>query len=271
MVSIISEWWIRLAIGLLGSGIVGLVALKARALSISGAISAMIMGTIFIVLGEPIWFVLLIVFFISSTFWSKFKKGHRAKKLAEANYEKTGQRDAGQVWANGGFGVILLMGYAILPSEMWLLAYIGVMGAVNADTWATEIGALSRAAPRSIITGKKVDVGTSGGITLLGTIASLGGALAIGLSASIMSSGKLSFIIIGGIAGFAGALVDSILGAKLQAMYRCVICGKETERSEHCGQATEHIRGWQRLNNDWVNIVCSVTAGIVAVLLGLIF
>lgn len=268
MVSVISEWWLRLAIGLIGSGIIGFFAFKAKALSVSGMYSAIIMGTTFIVLGTPIWFILLIVFFISSTFWSKYKKNHRKKRLAEANYEKTGQRDAGQVWANGGFGVILLVAHAIWPSELWLLIYIGVMSSVNADTWATEIGALSKAVPRSIVTGKKVAAGTSGGITLLGTTASLAGALAIGASAALMSSDHLHYIIVGGIAGFIGALLDSLLGARLQAMYQCTLCGTETERREHCGESTKHIRGLQRLNNDWVNIVSSIIAGIAALIIG---
>src|SRR5690606_13332309 len=133
-------------------------------LCVSGARSAVVLCTGFVPIGAPVWFGVLIAFFISSTLLSKWKRKHRAKEAAEAKYEKTGRLDAGQVWANGGVGLLLCAAYAVWPDKGWLLAYIGVMAAVNADTWATEIGALSRTAPRSITSGKPVEAGTSGGV-----------------------------------------------------------------------------------------------------------
>ena len=59
------------------------------------------------------------------------------------------------------------------------------MAAVNADTWATELGVLSRTPPRLITSGKVVERGTSGGVSLAGTLAALGGAAVIGLAAAL--------------------------------------------------------------------------------------
>ncbi|MCM3627160.1 DUF92 domain-containing protein [Paenibacillus glycanilyticus] len=285
MVGWIDEWWLRLLAGLVGSGLIAVAAYRTRSLSGSGAWSALIMGTGFVTLGEPVWFGCLIAFFVSSTIWSKWKKRHRAKAAAEANYEKTGRRDAGQVWANGGIGLVLCAGHALQPDIAWLFAYIGVMAAVNADTWATEIGALSRTAPRSITTGKRVKPGTSGAITPLGTLAALAGAAFIGgVAAALLalpqqadaaaisaSGGAAAVVIAAAAAGLAGCFADSLLGATGQAMYRCRVCGSETERAAHCGQAAERVRGLAALNNDRVNLLSSVFAGLLGWAIGALF
>lgn len=269
MVAIVSEWWLRLLIGLVGSGLMGYAAYRARSLSQSGMMSAIVMGTSFILFGEPIWFTLLIVFFISSSFWSKWRKSSKAKQNAEQLYEKGSQRDAGQVWANGGVGLLLCVVYAATELQGLLLAYVGVMAAVTADTWATEIGALSKRQPRSVITLKPVQPGTSGGVTALGLAASTAGGLLIGITAYIMDSSLLHAIWIGALTGLLGSLADSWLGAKWQAMYRCVVCGKETERTSHCKQRTTSIRGAAWLNNDRVNMLSSIIAGLIAFLLSI--
>lgn len=283
MVGIIEEWWVRLIAGLLGSGLIAATAYRARSLSLSGALSAVIMGTGFATLGTPVWFAVLIGFFASSTLWSKWKKRHRAKISAEAKYEKTGRRDAGQVWANGGAGLLLCAAHAIWPDQGWLFAFIGVMAAVNADTWATEIGALSKTAPRSITSGKPVVAGTSGGVTPLGSTAALAGAVFIGAVAALllaapqlaaaagMPSGGAAaavYIAAAAAAGLAGAFADSLLGATGQAMYRCRICGSETERAAHCDSASERVRGFAWLNNDRVNLLSSLFAGLLAWAIG---
>lgn len=283
MVGIIEEWWLRLLLGALGAGLISVAAWRLRSLSTSGAASAMIMGAGFVTLGKPVWFGLLIVFFVSSSFWSKWKRRSRAKAAAEAGYAKTGRRDAGQVWANGGVGLLLCAANAIWPHDGWLFAYVGVMAAVTSDTWATEIGALSRSAPRSIVSGKRVAAGTSGGVSLLGTIAALCGAACIGIAAALLldplpaafgfaaaGAGGAAVppaamvIAVASAAGLAGAFADSLLGATGQAMYRCRVCGSETERAEHCGAAAQHTRGFAALTNDRVNLLSSLFAGLLS-------
>jgi uncharacterized membrane protein len=206
-------------------------------------------------------------------------------------FSKGSRRDWGQVLANGGLGALLAVAHAAFPAQVWpWLAFAGAMAAVNADTWATELGVLSSKPPRRITTGKVVERGASGGITALGTLAALAGALLIGGLAVAFTASAVAFnasaaaftasaafadrrwlAALAGIislAGLAGSLFDSFLGATLQVIYRCPACEKETERYPRhlCGAQTVQIRGWRWLNNDWVNFACSLAgAGVGAV------
>ncbi|MBM7565444.1 DUF92 domain-containing protein [Paenibacillus sacheonensis] len=263
------EDWIRPSASLLGGILIATTAYRLRSLSGSGAASAAIMGAGYAMLGGPFWIVTLLAFFLSSTLWSKWKRRHAKKAAAEANYAKSGRRDAMQVWANGGLGLLLCAGHAIWPAAGWLYAFAGVMAAVNADTWATEIGALSRRTPRSLLTGRRVPAGTSGGVTLLGSAAALAGAAFIGACAAVLSpaadgAGPGMLLAAAAIAGTAGAFADSLLGASVQAMYRCPRCGSETERAAHCGAASVRIRGFAVMTNDAVNLASSAVAGLLA-------
>ncbi|MWV43816.1 DUF92 domain-containing protein [Paenibacillus sp. HJL G12] len=245
-----------------------------RSLTLSGAAAAFVMGTIYFGAGSLLWFGILLVFFISSSLLSKFKQANKAE--LEQTYAKTGTRDAGQVLANGGAGMLLCILNAIWPHTGWVYAFIGVMAAATADTWATEWGGLSRRPPRSVLTGKVVPPGTSGGVSLLGSTAAALGGLMIALFGWLFAYGAgmdhmlLHFLIAGIFGGLAGAFTDSIIGATLQVMNGCQVCGKEVEVLTHCGQPTRQIRGLRWMNNDAVNFLSSCIGGLAAWALSLL-
>lgn len=271
------EW----LIGLTGSLVIAGIAYRKHSLSGSGLLAALLVGTFLYVFGSVAWFGTLIGFFVSSTFWSKWKQ--QRKESVEKNYEKTGRRDAGQVLANGGAAVVLAIGNAMWPHPVWWSAFVGVMASVNADTWATEIGTFSTQQPRSILTGKRIPRGTSGGISNLGLTASAAGGAFIGsiawllilispdqLNATIPDKGIItlfSLLSTGIIAGTIGSLIDSYLGARWQVMFRCQVCKNEVERKVHCNLPTIQSRGLLWMNNDSVNVLSSVGGGIVAIAL----
>ena len=171
--------------------------------------------------------------------------------------------------ANGGVAAALVL-FSKPGNSDWasifLSAYCAALAAATADTWSTELGILSKQNPRLITTLGIVPAGTSGGITVLGTLGAAGGALLIALSAIALGAfpfdrswtptaiDTLALIASTFFGGLAGALADSFLGATLQAGYRCPQCDKATESSVHkCGTRAVLVRGLPAVSNDLVN------------------
>ncbi|WP_420629054.1 DUF92 domain-containing protein [Candidatus Leptofilum sp.] len=255
----------QLALSFLLSGLVAVLAYWRGSLAPSGVAGALLVGTIICGLGGWVWGILLALFFVSSSLLSHYKE--REKQAVAEKFDKGHQRDLGQVLANGGGGALVALIYGIFPSSWWFLLFLGIMGTVTADTWATELGTLSKRPPRLITTGRIVPVGSSGGISLFGTAVSFMGGLLIGLTAGLLTQMNLvGLTITGGIGGLAGSLCDSFLGATVQQIYYCDVCEKETEKKAHCGQPTRPIRGWGWMNNDVVNFLSSFFGGGTAVL-----
>ncbi len=251
--------------GFLLALLIASLAYRARSLSKSGAFAAMILGTIIFGLGGIPWAVLLLTFFFTSSALSRaFKK--RKQGLSE-KYSKGDQRDAGQVFGNGGLAAAFVLFHFFYPdSNIGWIGFAASLAAVNADTWATELGVLNPSPPRMITDlRKRVEKGTSGGVSLVGTLASLAGSALIAALASLFTANWSLFLLIT-FSGLAGSLFDSFLGATAQAMYFCPKDQKETEKHplHTCGTETVHLRGWKWLTNDWVNFACGAFGVIVA-------
>jgi len=263
----------QLAIGILLGVLISLAAWRAGSLSRSGAIAAAITGGLIFGLGGLPWATLLLTFFISS---SALSKAFKARKLAiSEKFAKGSQRDWGQVLANGGLGTVLVVIQALFPEQIWpWVVYAGAMATVNADTWATELGVLNPRWPRLMTNGRPVEPGTSGAISLYGMLATLGGAALVGLAGAAFSPAgeRLSLGLAAILGGVCGSLFDSLLGATVQAIYRCPQCDKETERHpiHTCGAETVQIRGWKWLNNELVNFIASVVGSLVVAGFGLL-
>src|SRR6185369_3565625 len=139
-------------------------------------------GTLSVAAGWS-WGALLLTFFVTATALSKL--GERKKdELAGSIVQKGGERDARQVLANGGVYALSALGYLLIPSPIWYATAAGALAASTADTWSTEVGTLVGGEPVSIVSAKRVPAGTSGGVTLIGTTAAVGGALLIGAGAA---------------------------------------------------------------------------------------
>ena len=262
-------------IGLVLSTLVAGLAYWRHALSPSGVAGAILVGTLIFGFGGWIWGLLLITFFFSSSLMSHYRRAEKEQVVQKA--AKGSRRDLLQTLANGAVGAILAVVFASNPDPLLFAAYLGVMATVNADTWATELGVLSQVPPRLITTGDEVPPGTSGGVTSLGLWASVAGALLIGavataltqLSSLLEGTGltlkAISYPLLAVAGGLAGSLFDSLLGATVQGIYYCDLCGKETERPVHtCGQEARPLRGWAWVNNDVVNFAASLLGGLAA-------
>jgi len=277
MLADISFW--QLLLGVVLALLISWLSYHFGLLSLSGAVGATILGIIVFGLGGLHWAILLLGFFISSSGLSKLL-GRRKQEVTE-KFAKGSTRDIGQVFANGGVAGVFVIFHLFFPGEAWpWLAFAGSLAAVNADTWATELGVLSITSPIHIISGKKVEKGTSGGISIEGTFAAFLGSLLIGgLAVAAWPSQFIPFentswwlpVLTIALAGLFGSLVDSFLGARFQTIFYCLSCKKETERFplHHCNTQTEYLRGWHWMNNDWVNLICSLSGGLMMLLASL--
>ncbi len=280
--------FINLFVGFILSAIIAVLAHQHGSLDPSGVIGAMLVGTIIFASGGWVWALLLIAFFSTSSALSHYRA--RVKEPLAEKFQKGQRRDLGQVLANGGWGALIALAFALTAQPILFIAFVGALATVTADTWATELGVLSARPPRLITNGRVVPVGTSGAITPLGTLVALLGAIFIGVVASldalwrdvenvllglpfidlsmflaIWPHSAFAFVLAAAVGGLAGALFDSLLGATVQAIYFCDFDQKETESVRHrCGREARLIHGWRWLDNDGVNFGASVFGSVVA-------
>ena len=254
----------RALAGFLLAGALAVGARFARSLSLSGAIAALVIGTVTAIAGWS-WAIVLITFFLTSSALSRFKRAARDALIADI-VEKGDERDAFQVFANGGVFAACSVAAAATGSVVWSAAALGALAGAVADTWATEIGSLFGGQPRSIVSFKRLLPGMSGGITAIGLGASAAGAaMMVGVAqlTGIQSSAVAVFV-----GGIAGSLADSLIGATVQERRWCDQCSRSTERRKHsCGSTTRVVGGLPGARNDFVNVVCSMVGGAVAALM----
>ena len=150
------------------------------------------------------WLAVLLLFLILGSVFTKFKSEY--KKRIGLVHEK---RTIKNVISNGIVPIVMIMlgNYA---------GFIGSVSTATADTLASEIGVLSK--PIMITSRQKVKPGTDGGVSLLGTLSGLIGAIIIGITAFILnvSPDITHSILIAAVSGMVGCFADSLLGATLE-------------------------------------------------------
>ncbi|KAG7385467.1 Transmembrane protein 19 [Phytophthora boehmeriae] len=139
-----------------------------------------------------------------------------------------------------------------------LASYIGHYACCAADTWASELGVLSLSEPRLITTLRRVPPGTNGAVSVLGLATSALGGAFIGVlyyAASLLSgSAQVQVITLGVVTGLFGSVLDSVLGATVQATYFDRTSRKICDESAVDGDV-EHVCGVDLLSNEQVNVV----------------
>src|SRR5688500_12369475 len=243
---------------------IALLAYRVRALTAGGAVAAIVIGTLAVAAGWS-WAIILIAFFASSTALSRYRAGEKDARAAGVT-EKHGARDALQVVANGGAFAVMALGHAIRPDPAWQALAAGALGAAAADTWATEIGILARETPRSILGWRAVAAGTSGGVTARGMLAGGAGAVFTALITRLVGWPTMAALsaVVGGVLG---CLLDSVVGASLQARRWCASCGTATEQRVHrCGSSSTRIGGLAWLDSDGVNAIATLGGALLGAL-----
>jgi uncharacterized protein (TIGR00297 family) len=250
-------------IGAMIAAVVAFASYRLGALDPSGAFVAFIVGTLTFGALQATGVAILLAFFVSSVALSRLGKETKRERLSDIG--KSGARDAAQVIANGGVAALCALGVALGWGTRYEVAFAGAFAAATADTWGTEIGTLFGGAPRSILTLRRVGIGISGGVTFVGTLAEVGGALFLATVAYAFGVRAIVAILA---AGIGGALLDSILGASVQALRWCPQCARPCERNPHsCGATTAPLRGFGWLDNDGVNFSATLAGAAIAFVL----
>jgi uncharacterized protein (TIGR00297 family) len=239
-------------------------AFAAGSLTLSGALAAAVVGTLCILAGWS-WAALLLVYFVVAVACSRLGADDKERRTAGV-VAKGGQRDAVQVLANGGVFAVAAFGSTHAdgaPAMLLAAAALGALAAASADTLATEIGTLMGGEPRSLLSWRHVPAGTSGGVTIVGSLGMLVGALLVaGAACALM---PVHHVLAAAAGGVTGALADSVLGAVVQARRHCPQCDRATERRVHdCGSLTTHAGGLIWLDNDLVNLCATIVGAAVA-------
>ncbi|HKL58872.1 MAG TPA: DUF92 domain-containing protein [Sphaerochaeta sp.] len=240
-----------------------LVAFKAKQLTASGSAVAFFVGfgiTYFLGFGA---LTTMLLFFLFAGGLSKFAK-IRTKEDTGRIQKKGSTRDGMQVFANGGMALVAAVLYGLSPSIVPLVMFASSVAEAASDTFAGEIGILSKGQPISIITGKKMKPGLSGAVSALGSIAGLLGSLFIALywmSNFFPIEGKsFAYASVVAISGFFGCLMDSVLGATVQAHYYDQERDCLTEHPTLQGEKLPLERGVRWIDNDLVNLMSNVIA-----------
>lgn len=251
---------LRLLAGAAVAAIISAIATRARLLSRTGAVAATLLGALAVGAGWS-WAILLVVFFTLTSAVSAYG-AERKRALTRDVIEKGATRDAVQVLSNGGVFALAAMLWIAAGDPLWIAAGAGALAAAAADSWATEIGVALGGEPRSIISGKRIPRGTSGGVTVAGSLGALAGSAMVASTMLIIDwprfAAPAAFL-----AGVLGMTLDSVLGATLQARRLCPACGAETEQKvHHCGARTRVIGGAPWLDNDAVNAVATLAGAV---------
>jgi len=250
-----------------------------KSLSTSGALLALVVGFC-LTLAHYSFFLCLLAFFVTSSKATRYREDK--KRSFEADYKEGGQRNWLQVLCNGGMATelsllyLLDIGSADLPVDFkneyrssWLgMAILGALACCNGDTWASELGTVfTNGQPRLLTTLQPVPKGTNGGVTLVGLVCSVLGGIVIGAAYWLgivmsctnqdleMAPNQLIVILVGGVGGLLGSLLDSLLGASLQ------FSGKDEKTGQVVEVAREGvvpISGRMVLDNHSVNLVSSI-------------
>jgi uncharacterized protein (TIGR00297 family) len=183
----------------------------------------------------PTAFATLATLFLMT--WVSTRLGYR-RKLALGLAEHREGRNAWQVLANLTVAALGSVVFSATGNRVWLVAALAALGEAATDTVASEIGQYRNPDARLITTWERVPAGTDGGITAPGSIAGMAAGLVIAAVATVGGMLPRTQLWIPVAAGFAGMLIDSILGATLQR------------------------RGW--INNQAVNFFATLAAAALA-------
>lgn len=234
-----------LGTALIASTLLAVRATRKKTLTRAGSITGFVVG--FLLVSTGMRGMILFYFYQLGSMATKYKKSIKSHK--DATILHSAVRGSGQVLSVSALATILSLWHAMQYGAERPIRFDNNDSTSNgnenaaascvtcgilahhatslADTLASEMGILAARSPVLITRPwKKVPAGTNGGITVNGLFWSLVGGVLIGMfyvltdyAMGTMPIKAVATISFGGLCGLLGSLLDSILGALLQATY----------------------------------------------------
>jgi uncharacterized protein (TIGR00297 family) len=227
-----------LAIAFAVSFILSLFAMRTGVADESGLMSATLIGTTLILFTNIWFFAVILIFYGVGSAVTRYKYNLKLKMgIAEPS---GGARGYTNVFGNSLAPLFFAMQYGATGNIIFAACFVSSVAAALGDTMASEIGKTSKKV--YLITNfSRVEPGRSGGISIIGEVAALVGAVIPVIAASIVGIIPYEMIIFTVLAAFVAVHIDSLLGATLEE--------------------------WGYLTNSAVNFLATLSAGIITYLL----
>jgi uncharacterized protein (TIGR00297 family) len=198
------------------NAVVSWLGYRARTVTVSGMLGGAAVGTIIYAFGGGgAWLFLFLTFFVATV---TSRLGLKRKMLLGIAEERGGRRGAGNAIANCGVAAAAAVAAVATPFRAEaLLALTAALTAGGSDTVASEIGKAWGRATFLLTTFSGVRPGTPGAMSLEGTGAGVVAALGLAAAAAALGLIPSAAVLIVAVAATIGALVESALGATLEA------------------------------------------------------
>lgn len=265
-----------------------------------GIVAAVVTAFIHMLHPWSVFFYLLVTFFGAGTVATKVHH-HKKALLTQSSTggsggEATHSRSGTQVLANSLPASILILlhlysmsgrnqslfesvanmfrsSHETSISDLLPIGIIASYAAATADTLSSEMGILSPTSPFLITQPwRKVPPGTNGGVTVTGLLWGLFGGVLIALTSALLVPttlpfSLLDFILLVSFSGLFGSVLDSVLGALVQATVEDkssgrVVEGENGKRVLVTVGGSRVQRGVDLLNNNGVNFAMAFGTGL---------
>ena len=228
-----------------------------KSITLEAAIMGLIMSLSITFFSEEKLLLVILSLFLVAEIVSKFVRKKKEKQ----------PRGFKQIFSITIVSIILSFIYYLTNNPIFLYtAYLVIIGQF-ADSMASDIGSLSNSNPIDIISGKEIEKGMSGGVSLLGTVAALITSIVGALIVIIFEGFIYNTLIIIVTVSFIGTLIDSVLGSTIQVKYKCNKCGKITDNKICCNNELTRVKGILFIDNTIVNLLTSFLTALIALAL----
>lgn len=236
--------------------LIGFLSFRRGKVNVTGYISIIVFSSVLVLTNNYGLLAGITAMFVSSAIITG------VKQRRFANDDKSTADDKPRNWkqgvANVGVPSVLALVHTLYPVDVFIFMSFCSLACASADTWSSEIGVLSKSKPVFLVSRALTDKGVSGGVTSLGTAASIMGSVVIAGVYYMFYDSLMDALLIGAI-GFLGSVMDSVIGELFQAKY----IGGNSEITDD-KNAGELVRGFRLISNNKVNFIAVTLSALLA-------